>query len=169
MKTKSGIHRILRLAIVAALYVVLTVSLSFLSYGDIQFRVAEILILLCFFKKDYGISLVIGCAVANMFSPMGIVDVIFGTIATIISVLFIMKCHNLIIASLFPVIFNGVIIGLELYYVLELPLIMSMISVAIGEAVVVMIFGNLIFFRLRKNEEFMKLIEANQNYEELVN
>jgi uncharacterized membrane protein len=136
-----------------------------MSYGNIQFRIAEILILLCFFKKDYGIALILGCAIANFFSPLGIIDVIFGTLATAISVLFVMKSKNLMIASLFPVIFNGIIVGLELYYVLSFPLLLSMASVAIGEAVVVMVLGNLIFFKLKKNANFLELIEANQNCE----
>lgn len=165
MKKRSRIHQIIRLAIITALYVTLTIVLSFMSYGNIQFRIAEILILLCFFRKDYSIALILGCAIANFFSPLGIVDVIFGTLATAISVLFVMKSKNLVVASIFPVIFNGIIIGLELYYVLSLPLLLSMASVAIGEAVVVMVLGNLIFFKLKKNANFLELIEANQNCE----
>ncbi|MDD2492400.1 MAG: QueT transporter family protein [Bacilli bacterium] len=165
MNKRSRIHQIIRLAIITALYVTLTIVLSFMSYGNIQFRIAEILILLCFFRKDYSIALILGCAIANFFSPLGIVDVIFGTLATAISVLFVMKSKNLVVASIFPVIFNGIIIGLELYYVLSLPLLLSMASVAIGEAVVVMVLGNLIFFKLKKNANFLELIEANQNCE----
>lgn len=165
MNKRSRIHQIIRLAIITALYVTLTIVLSFMSYGNIQFRIAEILILLCFFRKDYSIALILGCAIANFFSPLGIFDVIFGTLATAISVLFVMKSKNLVVASIFPVIFNGIIIGLELYYVLSLPLLLSMASVAIGEAVVVMVLGNLIFFKLKKNANFLELIEANQNCE----
>ena len=161
----KSIKRIIRLAIVTALYVVLTVVLSFISYGNIQFRVAEILILLCFFRKDYAISLVLGCLIANFFSPLGMADIIFGTLATLASVLCIIYSKKLFVASIFPVIFNGLIVGLELYYVLELPFIISALEVAIGEFVVVVIFGNIIFSKLRKNKEFMNLIEANQNYE----
>lgn len=161
----KNIKRIIRLAVVTALYVVLTVVLSFISYGNIQFRVAEILILLCFFRKDYAISLVLGCLIANFFSPLGMADIIFGTLASLASVLCIIYMKRLFVASIFPVLFNGLIVGLELYYVLELPFIISALEVAIGEFVVVVIFGNIIFTKLRKNKEFMNLIEANQNYE----
>ena len=47
---KKRMYSIMKLAIIAALYVTLTYALSFLSYNEIQFRVAEILMLLCFFK-----------------------------------------------------------------------------------------------------------------------
>lgn len=163
MKERNRIHQIIRLAIITALYVTLTIVLSFMSFGDIQFRIAEVLLFLCFFRKDYGIALILGCAIANFFSPLGIIDVVFGTLATAISVFLIMKSKNIFIASLFPVIFNAVLVGLELHLVLGLPLLVSMATVAIGEAVVVVVLGNLIFFKLRKNTSFLELIEATQN------
>lgn len=151
-----------RLSIVAALYVVLTLVFGFMSYGDIQFRIAEILVLLCFFRKDYGISLIIGCAISNLFSPLGMIDVIFGTTATILSVLFVMISKNIFLSTIYPVLFNGVIVGAELYFILELPFIYSAITVMIGEACV-LIVGAIIFNRLKRNENFLELIEANQN------
>ena len=163
MKERNRIHQIIRLAIITALYVTLTIVLSFMSFGDIQFRIAEVLLFLCFFRKDYGIALILGCAIANFFSPLGIIDVVFGTLATAISVFLIMKSKNIFIASLFPVVFNAVLVGLELHLVLGLPLLVSMATVALGEAVVVIVLGNLIFFKLRKNTSFLELIEATQN------
>lgn len=159
---KNNLKRMSRLAIVASLYIALTVVFSLLSYGNIQFRLAEILIFLCFFRKDYGVSLVLGCLIANIFSPLGIIDVAFGTIATILSVVCVMFCKKLWFAIFPPVIFNGIIVGIELNLVLELPLILSMISVIIGEAVVLVI-GCFVFSKLRKNNKFLELIEANQN------
>jgi uncharacterized membrane protein len=65
---------------------------------------------------------------------------------------------NKFFASLFPAIFNGVIIGLELYFILDLPLVISMCSVAVGEIVVVTILGNFLFYFINKNSHFMELI-----------
>ena len=87
---KVNLKRIVRLSVVTSIYVVLTIVFNFLSYGDIQFRIAEILILLCFFRKDYAISLILGCLISNIFSPMGIMDMIFGTVATALSVVCVM-------------------------------------------------------------------------------
>lgn len=158
----KGIKRTVRLSIVASLYVVLTLVFSFLSYGDIQFRIAEILIILCFFRKDYGISVIIGCLISNLFSPMGIADVVFGTLATALSVFFVMNSKRIYLTPIYPTFFNGVIVGAELYLLLDFPLILSIVSVAIGEAVV-LIIGCIVFKRLQKNEKFLELIEANQN------
>lgn len=57
MKERNRIHQIIRLAIITALYVTLTIVLSFMSFGDIQFRIAEVLLFLCFFEKTMGLPL----------------------------------------------------------------------------------------------------------------
>ena len=106
--------RIVKLAVVAAIYVALTYALGFMSYGNIQFRVAEALMLLCFYKKDYGIALTVGCFIANIFSPMMLMDMVFGTLATVLAVLLIFISPNLYIASLAPFLTNAIIVGIEL-------------------------------------------------------
>ncbi len=159
---KVNLKRIVRLSVVTSIYVVLTIVFNFLSYGDIQFRIAEILILLCFFRKDYAISLILGCLISNIFSPMGIMDMIFGTVATTLSVVCVMFTKRLWVNVIYPTFFNGVIVGIELNVILGLPLIPSIISVAIGEGVV-LIIGCIIFSKLRKSTRFLELLEANQN------
>lgn len=151
--------RIVKLSLVAAAYVALTLSLSFISYGNIQFRVAEMLMLLCFYKKDYGISLTIGCFIANLFSPMLIWDITFGTLATVLAVLLIYISPNIYIASLAPVITNGIIVGFELNKALSLPFFISCLEVAAGEFVCVTIVGVTAFKLLEKNEKFMAMIK----------
>lgn len=146
-----------RIAIVSALYVVLTLISYPLSYNMIQFRISEILMLLVFFNKKYSISMIIGCLIANFFS-FNIVDCIFGTLATALACGAIILIKKLWIASLMPALFNGVIIGLELHYFLKEPLILSMVWVAFGELVVVTIVGLIIFYPLSKNFHLMKII-----------
>ncbi|MDD4388216.1 MAG: QueT transporter family protein, partial [Bacilli bacterium] len=126
-------------------------------------RISEVLLLLCFYRRDYSYALIIGCFIANIFSPLGIVDALFGTLATALTVIFISKSKNIVIAALYPVLFNGVIIGLELYYFLEMPLWEAMVWVAFGEFVVVTTVGVIIFKILEKNDGFLDFIEANQN------
>jgi uncharacterized membrane protein len=152
--------RIARIAIVAALYFALTMAVAPIAFGQVQFRVSEILVLLCFYNKDYCYSMGLGCLLANFFSPMWTLDVPFGTLATVIAVVLIVVLgKNLLIASLFPVIINGIIVGLELYVAFGgLPLWMFMASVAFGELVVVTIVGVPVFKLLEKNQTFMKLI-----------
>ena len=151
-----------RNAIVAALYFGLTMMLGSLSFMNIQFRISEILILLCFFRKDYSIGLILGCLIANMFSPLGLADVIFGTLATAISCLAIIFLKWLAIAAVVPVIANAFIVGAELFYVYDLPFWMSALEVAIGE-LVVLTPGYIFFMIIGKRRSIQKVIAANQN------
>ena len=157
-KNSFSAVRIAKLAAVAALYVALTYALGFMSYGNIQFRVAEALMLLCFYKKDYGIALTLGCFIANIFSPMMLMDMVFGTLATVLAVLLIFISPNLYIASLAPVLTNAVIVGIELTVAFKTPFWLNALEVAAGEFVCVSIVGVILFKLLEKNAGFMRLV-----------
>lgn len=158
---KINIKDIVLYASVAAIYVVLTWAFGSLSYGPIQFRISEVLVLLCFFDKKYFLPLTIGCFISNLMSPNAL-DIIFGTLATMISLFFVCKSKNLFVASLFPVVFNGLIVALELtvfssIYDINLYLFYTA-TVAFGEFVCVSIFGVILFTILKKNKDFMNFI-----------
>ncbi|MBS5927995.1 MAG: QueT transporter family protein [Clostridium sp.] len=148
LKTK----RIVRTAVIAALYALLTVALAPISYGNFQFRVSEILVLLAYFDPFYIGGLTLGCFIANLLGPNGTMDVIFGTLATFISVgaisltaKYIKNKTSLFIASLWPTIFNGIIIGWMLNVTVGAPLWITMGEVALGEFVVITIVGLPVF------------------------
>ncbi|MDS0525836.1 QueT transporter family protein [Clostridium sp. SHJSY1] len=149
MNNDKMVQRLVKTAIIAALYAVITLVLAPISYGPIQFRVSEIMVLLAFFDPFYIVGLTLGCFISNMLGPNGIMDIIFGTVATFISVYAIYltgkfvnnKNLSLIIASLWPTIFNGLIVGWMLNYLYQLPLLLSIAEVAIGEFVIVTIVG----------------------------
>lgn len=166
--SKFNAHRIAIIGLVAAIYVVITIVGADLSYGPIQFRVAEALMLLCFFSKDYIFSLTIGCFIANIFSTVGLIDTVVGTSATLIAAIMIYVFRNedstvrMVICSLFPIAVNGLMVGAELNLVLKLPFWLSVGEVAFGEFVCVTVLGVVIFRLLSKNKGFMKLIMAEQ-------
>ncbi len=147
MRVKT--EKIVIIAVVAALYAALTLALSPISFGPIQFRVSEVMTLLPLFWKGYIISLTIGCFLANLFGPVGIIDVIFGTLATLISAYLVyitgkfMKDKKMcvLIASLWPTIINAIIIGIILNVTLGFPLVLSMLEVGFGQFVVITIVG----------------------------
>ncbi len=154
-------RRITNIGVVTAIYVVATLLCSGLAYGQVQFRVSEILVLLCFFNKDYIISMTLGCFIANLFSPLGFIDAGFGTVATLIAALliyFTRKKVNLAVASLYPVVTNAVIVAIELKIVYGLPLFINMAWVALGEFICVSVLGVIVVSALSKNKSFMKLI-----------
>lgn len=162
---KRKILMMVRIAIVTAIYAALTVIMSQYSYLGIQLRIAELLILLVIYKKEYSISLILGCFIANLFSPLGIYDVIFGTLATALAVLCMFITKNKLIASLFPVIINALIVGAELYYILDLPFWLSALQVAIGEFIVVTVIGVPVFKLLEHNAVFKRIFGIDDKKE----
>lgn len=139
--------------LIAALYVVVTLALGIISYGQIQFRISEMLMFLPLFGKEYIVALTLGCFLANVVGPFGVPDIIFGTIATLISAILVyytprlMKNnkYTLFIASLWPTIINALIIGWELYKFFGVPFEIGAIQVGFGEFVVITIVGLPVF------------------------
>ncbi|CEN31080.1 citrulline cluster-linked gene [[Clostridium] sordellii] len=152
-------------SLVAAIYAVLTLVLGAISYGPIQFRIAEIMVLLAFIKKDYIWGLTIGCFLANVIGPYGAPDIIFGTTATFLSVYAIYltgkvmkgKKYAILIASIWPTLINAIIIGFMLNIFVGMPLILSMIQVGFGEFVVITIIGVPVYKIIGK--KYIKLLE----------
>ncbi len=157
--SNNKLRTVVRISVVAALYVALTLALYPLSYGAIQFRVSESLMMLISYNPIYAISLSIGCLISNLASPMGVIDVVYGTLATIIASVLMIKIKNKYISSLIPTVVNAIVIGLELKFYYELPLFISMLEVALGEFVVVTLIGVPLFKSLEKNKHIAELLE----------
>ncbi|MCT8978096.1 QueT transporter family protein [Clostridium sp. CX1] len=157
--SSKNIKKLVKIAITAAIYAVATVSIAPLSYGAVQFRFSEVMTLLAFIDPIYIPGLVLGCAISNLYSPLGIVDVLVGTTATLLAVYMIKKTKSLFIATLWPTIANGLIVGAELYFALNLPFLESALYVALGEFVVVTCIGYPLFKLLMKREDVMKVLK----------
>lgn len=152
--------RLVRIAIIAALYVGLTYAFSFMSYGGVQFRISEILVLLCFYNRDYCFALILGCIFANIGSPLGYIDLIFGVMSTVFSVVTIRYCKNIYLAAIMPVL-SMVFVALELTLFLPEPsaFILNLGTTMGGEAAV-MVVGVIFFKAVEKNRMLMRLIDA---------
>ena len=93
MKSKS-LLKLTRAAVVAALYVALTLTppLSALSFGALQLRVSEALCVLPMLFPETGVGLILGCLIANLSSPLILpLDLMLGTGATVIAVFFTVR------------------------------------------------------------------------------
>jgi uncharacterized membrane protein len=135
-----------------------------MSYGPVQFRIAEILIILVFYNKKYCIPVIIGTFIANqlMYGP---IDMIFGTLATVFVCAVIILAKTKIIIAPAAALINGVVIGLMLYFIFEEPaaLWFIMATVAAGEFAVVLA-GVIAFAGLeKKNPGFIKIIKEMDN------
>lgn len=160
-KMNRKIQFIVSQAIIASLYVVLTVVIGPFSYMAIQLRISEILVLLCFYKKDYIVGLTLGCFIANLFSPMLIYDITLGLLATVLSLICVSKSKNLYVAIIFPVLFNGLLVALELTLAYELPYFISVLEVGCGE-IIAMLIGVVTFKLLEKNQKVMNLLTMKE-------
>lgn len=158
-----------RQGIIAAIYVALTLSVAPFAYGAIQFRYSEILNMLAFFNPINAIGITIGVFISNLWSTLGIVDVAFGTLHTIISLYFISKSKNLIIASIWPTVFSF-IIGYELSFLAGFGSFWLMtIQVMASEFIIMTILSVPIFKLLKTNKPFMDAIGAYREDKAFIN
>ena len=161
---------IVKTAIIAATYAVLTMLLAPISYGPIQFRVSEIMVLLVFIDKRYFTGIALGTFLAGLFSPYGMLDAVVGTIATIVALGGIIaiksalgdNLKSLIVASLAPTIANGIIIGWLISYSVGIPFLVPALQVALGEFVVVTIVGVVVIRWVQKNEKILSLLKIHE-------
>ncbi|RDY27998.1 QueT transporter family protein [Romboutsia weinsteinii] len=162
---RQNTKKLVTTAVVASTYAAITLALSFISYGPIQFRIAEVMVLLPFIRKEYILGLTLGCFLANVISPYGVADTIFGTTATFISTYLVYltskimkdKKGSIFIASLWPTIVNAIIIGAELNIFFGMPFLISMLEVGFGQFVVITIIG-VPLFKILENK-YYKLIK----------
>jgi uncharacterized membrane protein len=152
LQNNKRLRFMLHAAIIAAMYAALTLAFVPISYGQLQVRVSEVLTVLPFFTPAAVPGLFIGCLIANLASPIGIVDVVFGSLATLIAAYLTSKVKRTYLAPLPPVIVNGIVIGFELYYVYKLPLLPSMGWVALGEIISCYTVGYFLVMALYKNK-----------------
>lgn len=147
-------------AMVAAIYAVLTLAIAPLSFGMVQIRFSEMLMLLAFVDKKYAPGLTLGCFIANCFSPFGMMDIVFGTACTAAAMWFITRyAKSLFGASMWLVICNA-FIGVELYF-FGSPLLLSMAMVAVGEFISVSICGVALFKVLLKNQTLVDRLQID--------
>ena len=156
---KITTKQVVKVSLIAAIYAVLTAIFSSISFTPMQLRLSEIMIFLAYFNPIYIAGLTLGCFIVNLLmSPYLLLDGVFGTFATFISAVAIYYTSKafkgsrkgIILASIWPTIFNGIIVGWIIYTcsIMEgsmgknaVALIGLMGNVALGEFVVVSIIG----------------------------
>ena len=174
MKTK----KIVTGAVIAALYTALCLALPALSYGTVQVRFSEALTLLPVLLPGGLMGVTLGCFLTNLVGVflgtniLGALDVLFGTLATLLACVVTYKLRNVrfkglaIVPSLPPVLFNAVIIGIEIAVMfpdpsssapLWLACITNGISVGIGELISCTVLGVLLVKIVETNTSLRKV------------
>lgn len=123
--------KILKIIIVISIYVALCFFLQGISFGPLQLRFSELLCLLAIENPIYIVAVSVGCFISNLlFSTLGLIDAIVGTLATV----------------------NAVVIAVETSYVLNNNeiLIYSFLEILVSEIIILVIIGYPIYNRLIK-------------------
>lgn len=144
------IDKVARIAIIAAIYAAVTVLLAPISYGVLQVRVSEALTILPFIFPESFLGLFIGCLIANIFGGLGLIDIIFGSLATLIAGYLTSKMPNQYLAPLPPVLVNAVVVGFILKFVLGAPLFLTMLYVGIGQFLACYVIGLPLLYWLKR-------------------
>lgn len=113
-KLKKSILFITRAAVIAAIYFALSTAVNAIAFGPIQFRISEMLVLLPILMPEAIPGLAIGCFFTNFFfSPFGIYDMLFGTLATLLGAIctYLLR-KNVPLSALPPILFNALLIPL---------------------------------------------------------
>ena len=133
-------------AAIAALYVVLTLVFAPISFGPLQVRIAELLTILPLFTPAAIPGLFIGCLLANIIGGAVILDIVFGSLATLIgAALGYLLRKNRWLVPIPAVAANALIVPLVLRYGYgeALPLYLMVIYVAAGEVLGCYVLGEL--------------------------
>jgi len=141
-------------AMIAAIYVVMTVVFAPFSFGQIQVRISEALTILPFFTPAAIPGITIGCLVGNAIGGAIVPDIIFGSLATLVGAIFtyLLRGKNEFLAPLPPIISNSIIVPLVLRhaYGVPLPYPLLMLSVGLGEILSCGVIGMVLLRTLKK-------------------
>lgn len=144
-------------AMIAALYVVLTMVFAPFSFREIQVRVSEALTILPAFTPAAVPGLFIGCLLANLLGGAAVPDVIFGSLATLIGAFFTWKLRNKhpFLAPVPPILSNMLIIPFVLRYAYGVPMAIPfmMLTVGFGEVLSCGVLGMLLYYALKKSQK----------------
>ena len=144
-------------AIIAAIYVALTIVFAPFSFGEIQVRIAEALTILPVFTPAAIPGLFIGCLIGNVSGGALVPDIVFGSLATLVGAFFTWKLRgaNPYLAPVPPIVANTLVVPfvLRFAYGVDLPIPLMMLTVGVGEVLSCGVLGMLLFFALRENKE----------------
>lgn len=170
-KSRFTAHQLATAGIIAALYAVMAyfASIFGVAYGPIQCRFSEALCVLPFFFPEAVPGLFIGCLVSNLLSPYGALDIVFGSLATLLAALWTQRVRRKWAAPLPPVLCNMVLVGgLIAFYesgftgAFWASFAYNALTVGIGEAIACYVLGGLLLHYLPQIGALRRYISPNR-------
>ena len=140
-------------AIIAALYVALTLIFAPISFREIQVRISEALTILPLFSGSVVPGLFLGCLLANLIGGAAIPDVVFGSIATLIGAVGtrMLRKRKPVLGTIPPIVSNALIVPfvLRYAYAIDLPIPFMMLTVGVGEVLSCGVLGMILYYVLK--------------------
>ena len=145
---------------IAALYVVLTVFINAfnLASGAIQIRISEALTILPYFTPAAIPGVFVGCLISNIVTGCMPMDVVFGSLATLIGAVGTYLLRNYKFAApIPPILANMAIIPFVLMYVYNVPdaYWFLVLTIGVGEVISCGVLGMLLLFAIEPYEEVL--------------
>jgi len=135
-------------SLIAGIYIALILAqipMGNLAFGPIQLRVAEGLTLLPLVEKAAVPGLFVGCLLSNLilasYSGFGLVDIIGGSLVTLLAAYLTSKMPNKVLGTLPPILLNGFIVSIWVSYYTNVPYWATWLGITGGEAASVILFG----------------------------
>ena len=156
IKERKLLLYITQAAMIAAIYVVLTIVFAPISFNFMQVRISEILCILPLFTSAAIPGLTVGCVLGNLFGGGVIYDIVFGSLATLLGAYFgYLLRFNRWLVPIPTIVSNAVIIPLVLKYgyMIDEPLYLMSIYIAVGEFISVFILGEILISFLQKRKQ----------------
>lgn len=152
--TNSKVLYLAQAAMIAAIYVVLTVLGASLAFGEVQIRFAEALTILPAFTPAAIPGLFIGCLLGNILGGAIVPDIVFGSLATLIGAFFTWQLRNKgkYLAPVPPIVANIIVVPfvLKYGYQVPLPIPFMMLTVGVGEVISAGVLGLIVYGALNK-------------------
>lgn len=151
--TNKAVYFMTHGAVIAAIYVVLTMLAAPIAFGPVQFRISEALCILPFFTPAAIPGLYLGCLLSNLLYGAATLDVVFGSLATLIGAVgsYALRKHKWAVC-LPPILANTIVIPWVLRYAYGSPdlIPVAMVTVGIGEILAIGVLGNLLLAALSR-------------------
>lgn len=152
--TKERTEFITRAGLIAAIYVVLTIILGEKSFGPIQVRISEALVLLPLIDKAAVPGVAVGCFLANIFGGYGFIDIVFGSLVTLTAAYFTSKMPNKILGIIPPVVLNAFIVSIWVSKINNWPYGLTALTIGLGEFFAVAGLGTLLLMLVDRIKDY---------------
>lgn len=159
-----NVRYLTKASLIAAIYIVLVMiqilpfPLANLTFGPIQLRLAEGLTLLPLVEAAAIPGLFVGVILSNLllsvYSGFGLIDIIGGSLVTLLAAYLTSKMKNKFTAMIPPVVLNGLIVSIWVSFFTKIPYHLTVLGISAGELISVAIFGNLILYVYKKATSF---------------